>query len=149
MQDTIGKTIIFVTHDFDEAVRLGDRIAVLSDRSHIEQFDTPAAILSSPANDYVASFIGHGAAIKRLSLLPITAATLGAAGAASGSVTVPLGDSLRDALDALVVSGQSAVGVVDQDGRVVGSLTVDAISTALGAEVSAPVATSRQTDTDR
>ncbi|MBC7591642.1 MAG: ABC transporter ATP-binding protein, partial [Salinibacterium sp.] len=149
LQDTIGKTIIFVTHDFDEAVRLGDRIAVLSDRSHIEQFDTPAAILSSPANDYVASFIGHGAAIKRLSLLPITAATLGAAGAASGPVTVPLGDSLRDALDALVVSGQSAVGVVDQDGRVVGSLTVDAISTALGVEVAGPVATSRRTDADR
>ena len=51
LQETLGKTIIFVTHDFDEAVRLGDRIAVLSDRSQIEQFDTPANILAAPAND--------------------------------------------------------------------------------------------------
>jgi osmoprotectant transport system ATP-binding protein len=149
LQDTIGKTIIFVTHDFDEAVRLGDRIAVLSDRSHIEQFDTPAAILSRQANDYVASFIGHGAAIKRLGLLPITGVTLGAAAAASGPVTVALADTLRDALDALVVSGQGVVGVADADGRIVGSLTVDSISTALGAEVVAPVAGSGATTTER
>jgi ABC-type proline/glycine betaine transport systems, ATPase components len=49
LQSEIGKTIIVVTHDFDEAIRLGDRIAVLSDRSQIEQFDTPAAILAARA----------------------------------------------------------------------------------------------------
>ena len=72
LQAELGKTIIFVTHDFEEAIRLGDRIAVMSERSQIEQFDTPANILAAPANDYVASFIGQGAAIKRLTLIPVT-----------------------------------------------------------------------------
>lgn len=149
LQHTIGKTIVFVTHDFDEAVRLGDRIAVLSDRSHIEQFDTPAAILSAPANDYVASFIGHGAAIKRLSLLPIDSAILGAASAATGPVTVDIGETLREALDALVVSGQKAVGVTSVDGTVVGSLTIERISSALGVEVAPPVSSVPTTEQGR
>ncbi|WP_161887361.1 ABC transporter ATP-binding protein [Marisediminicola antarctica] len=134
LQETIGKTIIFVTHDFDEAVRLGDRIAVLSDRSQIEQFDTPANILTAPANDYVASFIGHGAALKRLALIPVNHAKLGPASAAVGRVTVPEGDTLRDALDALILTGAPAIGVTDVSSRVVASITVDQISAVLGAE---------------
>ena len=136
LQESIGKTIIFVTHDFDEAIRLGDRIAVLSDRSQIEQFDTPAAILAQPANDYVRSFIGQGAALKRLVLIPVENAALGAASAA-GTHRVTIGDSLRDALDLLIVTGAPAIGVVDLTGALVGSLTVDRISTALGADATA------------
>ena len=136
LQESMGKTIIFVTHDFDEAVRLGDRIAVLSNRSQIEQFDTPAKILTSPANDYVASFIGLGTAIKRLVLIPVTEAKLGpASAAAAGPITVRTDDSLRDALDALVLSGLPALRVVDQQDRPVGSISVDQISAVLGAEV--------------
>ncbi|MDH6235848.1 ABC transporter ATP-binding protein [Cryobacterium sp. CG_9.6] len=136
LQASIGKTIIFVTHDFDEAVRLGDRIAVLSNRSQIEQFDTPANILTNPANDYVSSFIGLGTAIKRLVLIPVTAARLGPASAAPRTATtVRTTDSLRDALDALVLTGLPALAVLDEDKRVVGSITVDQISAVLGAEV--------------
>ncbi|MBC7593279.1 MAG: ABC transporter ATP-binding protein [Kineosporiaceae bacterium] len=136
LQASIGKTIIFVTHDFDEAVRLGDRIAVLSNRSQIEQFDTPANILSNPANDYVSSFIGLGTAIKRLVLIPVTAARLGPANsAASGGPTVRTTDSLRDALDSLVLSGLPALAVVDELNKAVGSISVDQISGVLGAEV--------------
>ena len=138
LQDTIGKTIIFVTHDFDEAVRLGDRIAVLGDRSKIEQFDTPANILTTPANDYVASFIGHGAAIKRLALIPVTTAKLGAGNLAVGKVTVPSSDTLRDALDALVLTGHTAIGVTGENGNLVGSISIDQISSVLGADA-APV----------
>jgi len=142
LQETLGKTIIFVTHDFDEAVRLGDRIAVLSDRSQIEQFDTPANILASPANDYVASFIGHGAAIKRLTLIPVTEARLGPASESSGgSITVRATDSLRDALDSLVLSGLPALTVLDFDGVAIGSISMERISAVLGAEVP-PVPTS-------
>lgn len=133
LQDDLGKTIIFVTHDFDEAVRLGDRIAVLGDKSHIEQFDTPANILAHPANDYVASFIGHGAAIKRLTLIPVSGATLGRA--TDTGVTVSITDSLRDALDTLVLTGLPAISVLAVDGRVVGSISIDQISAVLGAEV--------------
>ncbi len=135
LQATIGKTIIFVTHDFDEAVRLGDRIAVLSDRSQIEQFDTPANILANPANDYVASFIGHGAALKRLALIPVTEARLGAADTAIPGITVSTDDTLRDALDSLVLTGHSAIAVVAPDGRPVGSISIDQISAVLGADV--------------
>lgn len=134
LQESIGKTIIFVTHDFDEAIRLGDRIAVLSERSRIEQFDTPAAILAAPANDYVRSFIGHGAALKRLALIPVADAPLGPVTDA-GAVPVSITDNLRDALDLLVLNGSPAVTVVDRDGRPVGSLTMERISAALGVEV--------------
>ncbi|MBL1080383.1 betaine/proline/choline family ABC transporter ATP-binding protein [Streptomyces actinomycinicus] len=68
LQRELHKTIVFVTHDFDEAIKLGDRIAVLRERSHIAQFDTPEAILTNPADDFVSGFVGAGAALKRLNL---------------------------------------------------------------------------------
>ena len=68
LQEQIKKTIVFVTHDIDEAIKMGDRIAILSNQSRIAQFDTPERILVDPANDYVANFIGRGASLKRLSL---------------------------------------------------------------------------------
>ncbi|WP_424185133.1 ABC transporter ATP-binding protein [Actinokineospora sp. G85] len=71
LQGELGKTIVFVTHDFDEAVKLGDRIAVLGARSKVLQFDTPEAILANPADDTVAGFVGAGASLKQLSLLRV------------------------------------------------------------------------------
>ncbi|SCK54488.1 osmoprotectant transport system ATP-binding protein [Streptomyces sp. WMMB 714] len=68
LQHELRKTIVFVTHDFDEAIKLGDRIAVLREQSHIAQFDTPEAILTNPADDFVSGFVGAGAALKRLNL---------------------------------------------------------------------------------
>lgn len=132
LQADIGKTIIFVTHDFEEAVRLGDRIAVLSERSRIEQFDTPAAILAAPANEYVASFIGSGAALKRLALVPVDAARLSPGSAPAGSPSVPATATLRDALDLLVVTGAPAIDVAGADGRPLGHLTHADISASLG-----------------
>jgi osmoprotectant transport system ATP-binding protein len=68
LQETIRKTIIFVTHDIDEAIKMGDRIAILREGSQIAQYDTPERILSAPADDFVADFIGSGASLKRLNL---------------------------------------------------------------------------------
>jgi osmoprotectant transport system ATP-binding protein len=68
LQEELGKTIVFVTHDFDEAVKLGDRIAILQVGSEIVQYDTPEQILNHPADDFVRSFVGHGAALKQLTL---------------------------------------------------------------------------------
>jgi osmoprotectant transport system ATP-binding protein len=134
LQAEIGKTIIFVTHDFEEAIRLGDRIAVLSERSHIEQFDTPARILAAPANDYVASFIGAGAALKRLALMPVAEARLSEAVAPVGSrPSVDPTSTLRDALDLLVVTGADAVDVLDSSGTRLGQLTHADISASLTA----------------
>lgn len=135
LQESIGKTIVFVTHDFDEAIKLGDRIAVLSDRSQIEQFDTPANILAAPANDYVRSFIGHGAALKRLALLSVSEASLGPAVGTPPETAVRIDENLRDALNLLVLTGLPAIDVTDTAGRAVGSITVDRVSVALGADV--------------
>ncbi len=68
LQAEIKKTIVFVTHDIDEAIKMGDRIAILRERSSIAQYDTPERILVNPADEFVADFIGRGAALKRLSL---------------------------------------------------------------------------------
>ncbi|MVU82587.1 ATP-binding cassette domain-containing protein [Nocardia sp. ET3-3] len=68
LQAELGKTIVFVTHDFSEAVKLGDRIAVLGNGSRILQYDTPAAILARPADETVAGFVGADASLKQLTL---------------------------------------------------------------------------------
>ncbi|MFF1611053.1 ABC transporter ATP-binding protein [Amycolatopsis sp. NPDC058278] len=71
LQGELQKTIVFVTHDFDEAVKLGDKIAVLGNQSSILQYDTPEAILANPADDTVAGFVGAGASLKQLTLLRV------------------------------------------------------------------------------
>ncbi|NBM19055.1 betaine/proline/choline family ABC transporter ATP-binding protein [Streptomyces sp. GC420] len=70
LQEQVRKTVLFVTHDIEEAVRLGDRIAVYG-QGTIEQFDTPATVLGAPASPYVADFVGADRGLKRLSVTPI------------------------------------------------------------------------------
>ncbi|MCP2169048.1 osmoprotectant transport system ATP-binding protein [Goodfellowiella coeruleoviolacea] len=77
LQAELHKTIVFVTHDFDEAVKLGDRIAVLGNQSRILQYDTPEAILANPADDTVAGFVGAGASLKQLTLRRVRDVRLG------------------------------------------------------------------------
>lgn len=71
LQKKIRKTIVMVTHDIDEALRLGDRIAIFDVGSRLAQFDTPLEILSNPADDFVRDFVGTGASVRRLSLLKV------------------------------------------------------------------------------
>ncbi|KUI04070.1 ATP-binding cassette domain-containing protein [Mycobacterium sp. IS-3022] len=71
LQGELGKTIVFVTHDFGEAVKLGDRITVLGNQSKVLQYDTPQNILASPADDTVAGFVGSGASLRQLGLMRI------------------------------------------------------------------------------
>jgi osmoprotectant transport system ATP-binding protein len=68
LQAELQKTIVFVTHDIDEAIKMGDRIAILGEGSQIQQFATPEEILTAPANDFVEDFVGSGATLKRLKL---------------------------------------------------------------------------------
>ncbi|MBA3331163.1 MAG: ATP-binding cassette domain-containing protein [Actinobacteria bacterium] len=68
LQTKIRKTIVFVTHDIDEAIKMGDRIAILDEHSHIAQYDTPRTILAAPATAFVEAFIGAGSSLKRLNL---------------------------------------------------------------------------------
>ena len=76
LQSELHKTIVFVTHDIEEAVRLGDRIAILREGGTLEQYDTPAEVLGRPASPFVASFVGSDRGLKRLSVTPIAGADL-------------------------------------------------------------------------
>ena len=75
LQATVRKTVLLVTHDIEEAVRMGDRIAVYGE-GRIEQYDSPAAVLGTPATDYVAQFVGADRGLKRLSVTAVEPADL-------------------------------------------------------------------------
>ena len=132
LQAEVRKTVVFVTHDIDEAVRMGDRIAILAEGGRLEQYDTPAAVLGRPATPFVADFVGADRGVKRLSVTPIDAADAlpldGAAG--PGLPQVRVGQSLMDALSLLLSGDGDQVAVVDGDDRVVGVLDVEAVHAA-------------------
>jgi osmoprotectant transport system ATP-binding protein len=74
LQQRLGKTVVFVTHDVDEAIFLGNRMAILNIGGILEQYDAPETILAEPANEFVESFLGGERGLKRLGLLPVTGA---------------------------------------------------------------------------
>ncbi|GAA1533462.1 MULTISPECIES: betaine/proline/choline family ABC transporter ATP-binding protein [Brevibacterium] len=111
LQSEVRKTIVFVTHDIDEAIKMGDRIAILQEGSRIAQYDTPEQILTAPANDFVKDFIGSGASLKRLNLSRVSEIEL------STWPTVTASDSHDRAHELLAASEHSAVLVLDGEGR--------------------------------
>ncbi|MFI0515229.1 ABC transporter ATP-binding protein [Streptomyces sp. WSLK1-5] len=111
LQRELHKTIVFVTHDFDEAIKLGDRIAVLRERSHIAQFDTPEAILTNPADDFVSGFVGAGAALKRLNLTRVRDVEI------TGCPTAAVDDPLQEIFNKLRGSGTNEILLLDRRGR--------------------------------
>lgn len=125
LQQVVRKTIVFVTHDIDEAVRLGDRVALFADGGRLAQYDTPAELLLHPRTGFVEEFLGDNLLLRRLALLPISGLSLQATGTRP-AIEVPIGTSLRDALDATLRSGDGRVAVVDGE-RWVGTLDADAI----------------------
>ena len=139
LQREMGKTIVFVTHDFDEALKMGDRIAVLGPQSVIAQFDTPEAILAAPANDYVASFIGSGGQLKRLGLMRLQDAALRPVPSRKGLPVIMIEATLHDALDVMLENGSDAVLVAENEsgtGEVYGSIRMDDLMAAISEEPS-------------
>ena len=114
LQDTVRKTILFVTHDIEEAVKMGDRIAILEVGGVLAQYDTPAEVLGNPASDFVADFVGADRALKRLKVTPIEIEGL------EHPPTVLPSDSLARARDIMSHTGASWVAVVDADGHLRG-----------------------------
>ena len=123
IQQTLGSTIILVTHDMEEAIRLGDRVAVM-DGGKLVQHATPAEIITHPATDFVADMVGDvERPLRLLSLTPL--AEVMEDGPANGA---PLHReaNLRDALSACLWTGRSAVPITDK-GKIIGRVTLDAI----------------------
>jgi len=139
LQESVRKTIVLVTHDLDEAVRLGDRIAVLSQGGHLEQYATAAELLKDPANDFVRDFIGGDRGIRRLAVTPIDPAALEPLTEVLDGPSVPAGATLRDAFAALLIGGTGQVLVRDPDGTPLGRLTAESIAAAAVAAQPDPV----------
>jgi osmoprotectant transport system ATP-binding protein len=128
LQAELRKTVVFVTHDIDEAIKMGDRIAVMQQGGVLAQYAPPAELLMRPANAFVEDFVGGDRALKRLALQRVRDLELLPAGDAAGPPIAP-DAPLRDALSELLAHEASAAPVVE-DGRVLGVLTIDLIAAA-------------------
>jgi glycine betaine/proline transport system ATP-binding protein len=126
LQKEIRKTVVFITHDLDEALRLGDRIAILRNGEIVQQ-GTGQEIVLRPADDYIASFVKE---VNRGRV--ITAGSIASPGPArTGGLVIPAGTVLEDAARTMTRAGERSVTVVDTDGRPLGSLDLDAIVSAM------------------
>jgi osmoprotectant transport system ATP-binding protein len=177
LQEELRKTIVFVTHDIDEAIKMGDRIAIMREGGHLVQYDTPAKILAEPADEFVAQFVGVDRGLKRLALNtldevnlePVTLVrdgeSLTAQSWATGNVVVlvdgsgrALGEisrervaegrvsaedarqleralttsaTLREALSVMMTDSLRPLVVLDGEGKVAGSVSIDLINRSL------------------
>jgi osmoprotectant transport system ATP-binding protein len=142
IQGKVRKTILFVTHDVEEAIRLADKIAVMCE-GRVVQYDTPLNILAAPADSFVAELMGAGDVLRRLSLLAVHDAMAGVERDGRGMTptsrfartpydlddlpSIPSESNLREALGLLLSSGAEALAVVSPAGEPVGTLDLQAI----------------------
>src|SRR5436305_13242391 len=132
LRQEFRKTVIFVTHDIDEAIKMGDRIAILREGGVLAQYATPDEILARPADEFVARFVGADRALKRLALTRLSELDLPAPdGTGRNGPTVPLHTTLRDALSLMLDTGNESLTALDADGRPAGTVTVDLVSRVL------------------
>jgi osmoprotectant transport system ATP-binding protein len=117
----VGKTVIFVTHDIDEAIQMGDRIAILREGGVLVQYDTPDAILAHPADDFVAQFIGEDRALRRLALKRLSDVKLSPTNGAEQDPRVSIDTTVRNAVSLLLETKTDRLLVENYDGEVVGS----------------------------
>lgn len=120
----LKKTVILVTHDIDEAIRMGDIVAILKD-GRLVQYDTPDRLLAAPANDFVADFVGADRALRRLSLVRATEAV--EPGEAADGFALPGTLSVREVLSALLAAGRDAATIRAEDGAALGQITLAGI----------------------
>jgi osmoprotectant transport system ATP-binding protein len=120
----LQKTVILVTHDIDEAIHMGDVVAIMRD-GRLVQYDTPDRLLAAPANEFVADFVGADRALRRLSLVRARdAVEPGDAGDGFGlSGTL----SVREVLSALLAEGRDAATILDDNGQALGQITLSGI----------------------
>jgi osmoprotectant transport system ATP-binding protein len=128
IQRRMRKTVVFVTHDIDEAVMVGDHICLLQMGGKIAQFDTPDAILTRPASDYVAEFLGRERIVRRMSVVTVDVQVLEhpAGGAPPGEPRVEVSSTLAEAFAAALTSPDERAAVFDGE-RFVGSFTATSL----------------------
>jgi osmoprotectant transport system ATP-binding protein len=144
LQAKVRKTVVFVTHDIDEAIKMGDEIAILREGGVLAQYDSPQEILTHPADDFVARFVGADRALKRLGLTTLADLELAPPnGQRANGESVELSTTVRDALSLLLSNGGRPLTVLDDHGdgdrdgdgdgvrHVAGVLTLDAVSALL------------------
>jgi osmoprotectant transport system ATP-binding protein len=111
----VGKTVIFVTHDVDEAIQMGDRIAILREGGVLAQYDTPDAILAHPADDFVAQFVGEDRALRRLALKTLADARLAPGSDSAHGTRVAPTTTIRNAVSLMLETGEEQLVVAEGD----------------------------------
>jgi osmoprotectant transport system ATP-binding protein len=125
----VAKTIVFVTHDIDEAITMGDRIAILGEGGRLAQYDTPDAILAYPADDFVTQFIGEDRALRRLALRRLDEAQLDPTPESTeGLPQAAASTTMRNGISLLLGSGKDRLLVVADDGSPLGVLPISRAS---------------------
>jgi len=135
IQRSLGKTVVFVTHDIDEAVMVGDRICLMKMQAEIAQYDTPDAILTRPASDYVTQFLGRDRLVRRMSIEPIHHDALEhpAGGPAANEPRVQANSTLSEAFAAALSSPTEKAAVIDGE-RYIGSFSATSLLESLRRE---------------
>jgi osmoprotectant transport system ATP-binding protein len=124
----VRKTVIFVTHDIDEAIKMGHRIAILKD-GELVQYGTPDEILASPANEFIADFVGADRGLKRLLLRELRDIELTSLNGGTDDLpTVDERTSLRDALSLMVTRRVTALTVMGEDGERRGTVSMETLA---------------------
>jgi osmoprotectant transport system ATP-binding protein len=134
LQSELRKTVVFVTHDIDEAIKMGDRIAIMREGGELVQYDTPARILAHPADEFVAQFVGADRGLKRLALTTLREIQLDPVGSATGgsgtAQSIGIRATLRDALSLMMSDSLRPLLVVDGD-RPAGYVSIELINRVL------------------
>ncbi|NKY51073.1 ATP-binding cassette domain-containing protein [Nocardia vermiculata] len=123
IQHELGKTVVVVTHDFEEATKLGDKVLILSEGGHIEQYARPEEILTAPATPFVEEFVGSGAKLAYLTVQRVRDI------ASDAVVTARIGEPAQQVIDRAKAAGQTWVVVVDAAGRPRSWPTLDELAT--------------------
>ncbi len=150
IQQRLRTTVVFVTHDIDEAIKLGSRVAVMEVGGMLAQYSPPWELLSQPTSEYVAQFVGADRSLKQLALVTLDQLRLdSASNLREVAATLPASTSARQALAELLVSPGGAARVVDREGRDLGVVTIAIIGESLRSGPAAPPFRERPSENER